>query len=472
MKVLSPMDAVWLYVDSPQTPMHVASLCIYSPPEDAPKGWLHGVIEQLRGCHQFTRPYNLKLAAPKLKSVFPSWVEAEDIDLDYHFRHSALAQPGGERELGVLISRLHSHPMDFTQPLWEVHLIEGLENGRFAVYTKLHHSLVDGVGGIRLLVKALSADPDARDVVAPWSVGARGPGPHSAAIPKSGSGLKERAAALPGVTKALARMAREAVSRSQDVALPFATPRSVLNRSVSAQRRLATQHYELSRLKAVAKAAGVTVNDVFLGLSATALRRYLSELGALPERPLTAGVPVSVRPKGDEASANALSFIFANLNTHLEEPVARLKAIAESTRLAKERLQELPRTGIADYTSMVMAPYIAQQLSGLGGHTRPVFNLVISNVPGPERPLYFCGARLEQLYPVSVLLHGQALNITSASYAGQFNIGFTGCRRTLPHMQRLAVFTGEALEELEQSLPGKGSTARVSSVPASVSMPR
>ncbi len=452
MKNLSPMDAVWLYVDGPQTPMHVASLCIYSPPEDAPKGWLQGVIERLRGCHQFTRPYTLKLAAPKLKSVFPTWVEAEDIDLDYHFRHSALAQPGGERELGVLISRLHSHPMDFTQPLWEVHLIEGLENGRFAVYTKLHHSLVDGVGGIRLLVKALSPDPDARDVVAPWSVGARGPGPRAAEVPKRWSGLKDRAAALPGVTKAFARMAREAVSRSQDIALPFATPRSVLNRSVSAQRRFATQHYELSRLKAVARAAGVTVNDVFLGLSATALRRYLSELGALPEQPLTAGVPVSVRPKGDEATANALSFIFANLNTHLEEPVARLKAIAESTRLAKERLQELPRTGLADYTSMLMAPYIVQLLSGLGGHTRPVFNLTISNVPGPERPLYFSGARLEQFYPVSVLLHGQALNITSTSYAGQFNIGFTGCRRTLPHMQRLAVFTGEALEELEHSL--------------------
>ncbi|NMO15195.1 wax ester/triacylglycerol synthase family O-acyltransferase [Pyxidicoccus fallax] len=457
MKVLSPMDAVWMYVDGPQTPMHVASLCIYSLPEGAPEGWLQGLIEKLRSHREFTAPYNLKLASPRLKSVLPTWVEAEDIDLDYHFRHSALAKPGGERELGVLISRLHSHPMDLSQPLWEVHVIEGLEGNRFAIYTKIHHSLVDGVGGIRLLIKALSADPDAREVVAPWSVGTRRSGPlparqHAASLSKLWSGVKDRTTAMPGVAKSFASMARDAVLRAPDVALPFATPRSLLNGPVSAQRRFATQHYTLPRVKAVARAAGVTVNDVFLGLSAAALRRYLGELGALPERPLTAGVPVSVRPKGDEATANAISFIFANLNTHIEDPVARLRAIGESTRLAKERLQDLPRSGIADYTSMLMTPYILQVFSGLGGHMRPVFNLTISNVPGPDRPLYLCGARLEHLYPVSVLLHGQALNITSASYAGQFNIGFTGCRKTLPHMQRLAVFTGEALEELERSL--------------------
>ncbi|MGH8431484.1 MAG: wax ester/triacylglycerol synthase domain-containing protein, partial [Solimonas sp.] len=150
MKALNPLDATWLYVDSTQTPMHVGNLSIYSKPEGAPDGWLQQLVADLRATRSFAAPFNLKLASPRLKSVLPAWVEDDQIDIDYHFRHSALPQPGGERELGVLISRLHSHPLDFSRPLWECHLIEGLEGNRFALYVKMHHSLIDGVGGMRM----------------------------------------------------------------------------------------------------------------------------------------------------------------------------------------------------------------------------------------------------------------------------------------------------------------------------------
>jgi diacylglycerol O-acyltransferase len=460
MKALSPLDASWLYVDSNETPMHVGNLSIYSAPADAPPGWLQQIVADLRSTREFAAPFNLKLASPRLKSVFPMWVEDQAIDIDYHFRHSALPLPGGERELGVLISRLHSHPLDFSRPLWECHLIEGLENNRFALYVKVHHSLVDGVGGMRMLVKMLSFDPAARNLPPPWSVGT---GRDHARTPRAGAGgngwqklvggLRQQAESIPGISRIFADMAREAVNHeSPDTALPFAAPMSVLNRPVSGQRRFATQHYELSRIKAVARAAGVTINDVFLGISAAAMRRYLDEIHALPEQTLTAGLPVSVRPQDDEGAGNAISFIIANLYTNENDPVARLKRIHESTRLAKDQLQRLPKTAITNYTMLLMAPFILQLLAGLGGRMRPLFNVTISNVPGPDRPLYFNGARLEQMYPVSLLSHGQALNITSVSYAGQFNIGFTGCRDTLPSMQHLAVYTGEALEELERLL--------------------
>jgi len=457
MKAIKPLDAAWLYVDSTETPMHVASLSIYSMPKGAGQAWLTQIVADLRATRSFAAPFNLKLASQRLKSVFPTWVEDDHIDIDYHFRHSALPHPGGERELGVLISRLHSHAMDFSRPLWEAHLIEGLEHNRFALYVKIHHSLVDGVGGMRMLVKMLSFDPTATKQPPPWSVGTgrdpersgEGP-PRKSATAQAIASLREQAEAVPAVGRAFADMAREAFKRSTpDRALPFDLPKCIINRPVSAQRRFATQHYELERIKAVAKSAGVSVNDVFLGISAGALRRYLGEINALPEQSLTAGLPVSVRPQGGESSGNAISFIIASLNTHLADPVARLKAIHESTRLAKEHLQRLPKTGITNYTMLFMAPFILQLLTGLGGRMRPLFNLTISNVPGPDRPLYFNGARLEQMYPVSLLSHGQALNITSVSYDGQFNIGFTGCRDTLPSMQRLAVYTGEALEELE-----------------------
>lgn len=458
---LKPLDAAWLYVDSVDTPMQVACLAIFSLPQDAPDDFIKDLFIHLRSVPSFAPPFNLKLRSPKMKVLMPAWVEDDNIDLDYHLRHSALPKPGGERELGVLISRLHSHPMDFNRPLWECHIIEGLEGNRFALYMKMHHSLVDGIGGMRMLQRMLSPDPQARKQPPPWSVGAGG-GRRRAAEEGQGFDAQLRKLAdaaraqleiAPAVAKALGHVVRESVQRHDpQEGLPFAGPRSVLNARVSAQRRFATQHYDLERVKRVAKAADATLNDVFLALCAAALRRYLLEINALPDKPLTAGVPVSVRPADDDNAGNAISFIIANLNTGIDDPLERLQAIRESARLAKEHLQSLPKAGIDSYTMIFMAPFILQLLAGLGGKARPMFNVTISNVPGPKHPLYFNGARMEQMYPVSLLSHGQALNITSVSYDGQFNIGYTGCRDALPSMQRLAVYTGEALEELEERL--------------------
>ncbi len=459
---LKPLDAAWLYVDTVDTPMQVACLAIFSLPEDAPRDFIKELFTHLRSVTTFAPPFNLKLSSPKLRAVMPAWVEDERIDLDYHLRHSALPKPGGERELGVLISRLHSHPMDYHRPLWECHIIEGLEHNRFALYMKMHHSLVDGVGGMRMLQRMLSPDPRARRLPPPWAVGSGG-GRRAesckgfeAQLRKLAEAAKAQLEIAPAVAKALGHVVRESVQRHDPrEGLPFAGPRSVLNAKVAGQRRFATQHYDLDRIKRVAQAADVTVNDVFLGLCAAALRRYLLEINALPEAPLTAGVPVSVRPADDQNAGNAISFIIASLNTDIADPLERLRAIRESTQLAKQHLQRLPKAGIDSYTMIFMAPFILQLLTGLGGKARPMFNVTISNVPGPSTPMYFNGARMEQMYPVSLLSHGQALNITSVSYNGQFNIGYTGCRDTLPSMQRLAVYTGEALAELE-ALLGSG----------------
>jgi len=227
---------------------------------------------------------------------------------------------------------------------------------------------------------------------------------------------------------------------------------SVLNGRVREKRRFATQRFSMERLRAVAHATDCTLNDVVLAICGGALRRFLQERNALPKKPLTAGIPMSVRPKDDDGAGNAISFIISTLGTEIADPLQRLAAIRASVKQAKEHVQSLPRQAMMQYTVLLMAPTILTLLSGVGGRTRPMFNITISNVPGPDTPLYFRGAELLATYPASIVTHGQAVNITCQSYAGYMNFGYTGCHSSVPGIQRLAVYTGEALQELEEAL--------------------
>ena len=461
MKKLNSLDASWLYVESRETPMQVGNLSIFSLPDDADEHFVQALVERARQSTDVVSPWNLKLGGGAFGKAFPKWVEETDIDMEYHFRHSALPKPGGERELGRLISRLHSTQLDFKRPPWECHLIEGLEGNRVALYTKVHHSLIDGVGGARLTERVFSPDPKRRDMPAPWSVGdaprARRPADPDLAegspVRVASDGLKAQGSSTGALLKGLAGLVRKGRQSNDPFVAPFQAPKSILNgRIKGGARRFATQQFDLEQIKALAKAADCTLNDIVLYICATSIRRFLKEANALPGKPLTAGIPVNVRPADDQGTGNAISFIMANLGTDISDPLKRLNAIKASTASAKAHLQTLPKAAMQQYTMIVMAPYILQLLSGAGGRARPVFNITISNVPGPREPLYFNGARLEAMYPVSLIAHGGALNITCLSYAGTLNFGFTGCRDTLPHMQRIAVYTGEALEELGRLL--------------------
>jgi len=458
-KRLNPLDASWLAVDSLDTPMHVGSLLIFQLPDDAAEDFPRQLFQQLKSHAEAHPPWNFKLKSPALRRVLPVWQFEDDMDMDYHIRHSALPRPGGERELGILVSRLHGRQLDFTRPLWESTLIEGLEDNRIALYTKMHHSLVDGISGMRMLQRSLGDTPAAsKKLPPPWAA----PPPEKkrsddepppipeGALSSVVSGLKKQVRSVPELARALTRLMRG--GDNKELIAPFAAPVSVLNYRITGARRFATQQYDLAKLKALAKKADATLNDVVLWLCGTALRRFLKEAHHLPGKSLTTGIPVNVRPADDQEAGTAISFIMANLGTDIADPKKRLKAITHSTRIAKDHLQSLPRGALTQYTMLVMAPYILALMTGIGGRTRPVFNVTISNVPGPDKPLYFYGAKLEAMYPLSLLAHGGALNITCVSYDGKLNFGFTGARDTLPHMQRLSVYTGEALEELEKIL--------------------
>jgi diacylglycerol O-acyltransferase len=449
-KSLSALDRMFLAGETRESMMHVGGLLPFSPPPGGGLDAIRRMRDEFRAGPKVETPWNLKLRHPDLLgSPLQAWVKDDHIDLEYHVRRSALAAPGDERELGILVSRLHGAPIDFHRPPWEAHLVEGLAGGRFALYVKVHHALVDGYTGMRLLTRALSFDPAEQNTPMFFSSppAPRPPRVDEAPPPtlaRLTHAIREELGTARDVGRALLRS-----RSSSNVASPLQAPKSILNQRISRARRFATQDVPVDRLKAIGKARGGTLNDVVLAACGSGLRRFLGEQGALPREPLTAMVPVNVRPKDDPGGGNAVGAILVSLATDVSDPLERMRRIIASTTSAKEQLQGMSRKAILQYSGLLMAPLLWSSIPGSAGRIRPAFNLVVSNVPGPDRPLYFRGWRLDAAYPLSIPFNGYALNITVESYAGILGIGFIGCRDAVPHLQRLAVYTGEALRELE-----------------------
>ncbi|OBK24301.1 diacylglycerol O-acyltransferase [Mycobacterium asiaticum] len=476
---LGPQDMLFLYGESSSTMMHVGGLMPFTPPPDAPRDFLRQLVDESKA-NDVVEPWNLKLSHPDLLfSPIQSWVYDDKFDLDYHVRRSALASPGDERELGILVSRLHSNALDLRRPPWEMHFIEGLEGGRFAIYVKMHHALIDGYSGQKMLARSLSTDPHDTthplffNIPTPRRVTAEkqdsGGSVTSSVLSSLGGVVSNLGGAVSGVssvigsvagagrssldlTKAIVNTQLRSGNEYRDLIGSLQAPRSVLNTRISRNRRFATQQYELDRLKKIGVSNDSTVNDVALAIVGGSLRRFLDELGELPDKPLIAMLPVNVRPKDDEGGGNAVATILSSLGTDIADPVERLQAVTATTRMAKAQLKTMGKDAILAYSGALMAPFGAQLASTLTGVKTPwpyTFNLCVSNVPGPQDVLYLRGSRMEASYPVSLVAHSQALNVTLQSYASTLNFGFIGCRDTLPHLQRLAVYTGEALDELE-----------------------
>ena len=455
-KRLNPLDWIFLAAETRESMMHVGSLMPFSPPPDASPATLRKLMDEVRREAVACQPWNLKLKYPNfLAHPLQAWIEDDCFDVEYHVRRSALPSPGDERELGILVSRLHSHSIDFHRPPWEVHFIEGLEGGRFALYFKVHHALVDGYTGAKLVQSGLSSSQDERDTPMFFArePAARAARAEHAAKPPTLDGLlsmlREQMGATGNAVKALGRVLKPARGAPKNLIAPMQAPKSILNQKISRNRRFATQQFPVDRLKRVAEAHEGTLNDVVLALTGSALRRLLDDLHALPAKPLTAMVPVNIRPKDDPGGGNAVGSILATLATDVSNPAARLRTIIASTREAKAQLQGMSKNGIMQYSALLMAPMLLSQIPGAAGRVRPTFNVVVSNVPGPPKPLYFRGYRMEAYYPMSIPFQGYGLNITVLSYMDTLNFGFIGCRDTLPHLQRLAVYSREALEELE-----------------------
>lgn len=454
-KKLSVLDSSWLTLESKETPMHVGSLAIFSLPKNAPEDFLQNVYQRFRQVKEYAAPFNQKLSSPN--SPTPRWLTDEALDIDYHLRHSALPSPGGERELMVLVSRLHGSLLDRSRPLWECHIIEGLTNNRFAIYTKMHHSMVDGVAGMKLLQASFSEDPTV-ELGPPWEKSSsyaskkRAPLDSFNLVKASAAQITGQLKTLPGLAKTFGGIGKVALtSAAGKTPIPYQAPKTNLNPRISGQRLFVVQPFELERIRALAKKTGNTINDIVMALCAGCLRKYMQEFDTLPEQPLIANVPVSIRPEG-QSTGNAISTLLCSLATQENDPAERLKIIHDSMNAGKKQLQAMSRTEIVNYTMLVNLPFTVGQIIGTAGRIRPMYNVVISNVPGPKAPLYLNGARMESLYPISLIFNGQAVNITITSYVDTLDFAFTACRRSMPKVTQLPRYIREAMEELEASV--------------------
>ncbi|OBI00040.1 wax ester/triacylglycerol synthase family O-acyltransferase [Mycobacterium sp. E2733] len=449
MELMMPTDAIFLLGESREHPMHVGGLQLFEVPKGAGRGFVRELYDRLVAQDDFQPTFRKHPATFVGGIANLGWSYDKDVDIDYHVRRSAVPSPGRIRELLELTSRWHSSLLDRHRPLWETHIIEGLKDGRFAVYTKIHHALIDGVSAQKLMQRALSTDPDDPEIRAPWSLPKskrkRNPvSPLTSALHAAGS-----LASLAPSTLSLARSALF----EQQLTLPFGAPRTMLNVKIGGARRCAAQSWSLDRIKSVKKAAGVTVNDVVLAMCSGALRSYLLEQNALPDTPLIAMVPVSLRTEDEaDAGGNLVGAILCNLATDTDDPAQRLQTISDSMRSNKKVFSQLPRFQALALSAANTSALALAAVPGWVASTSPPFNIIISNVPGPTQPIYYGGARLDGNYPLSIALDGQALNITLANNAGNLDFGLVGCRRSVPHLQRLLAHLESSLKDLERSV--------------------
>lgn len=485
MKHLSGLDATFLYLETPEMPMHVGGLNLIDLPGGYDGDFYEDVKAHIAGRMHLAPVFQRKLAPMPFELANPVWVDDDDVDLEYHIRRIMLPKPGTMAQLETYVGRLHSSLLDRSRPLWEFSVIEGLQSGQVAFYTKVHHAAVDGQAGVALANAILDLSPARRAVKAPHSR-KRGNAYQLGVAELIGAALRNTllqyvklAKLLPGAVRAaagtLARRRAGAASGGNRWSLG---PRTPINVAITNQRSFATLSTPLAETKAMAKRFEVSLNDIVLAVCAGALKRYLADAGCVPSKPLVAAVPVSLREAGDASSNNQASMMLCNLATTIVDPVARLREIHASTASAKATMGAFKAVIPTDFPSFG-APWLMSGLASLYGRSRlanriaPVANVVISNVPGPQVPLYLAGALLKTYYPVSIVVHGVALNITVESFNGSLDYGLTACRKALPDVRDLAAYMREAHEELKRlaaALPVEAS-ATEAQVKASASKP-
>ncbi|MEQ1438503.1 wax ester/triacylglycerol synthase family O-acyltransferase [Fontimonas sp. SYSU GA230001] len=455
---LSPIDSAFLLVEQRHMPLHVGGLILFRPPADAAPDFASQLANRLRESRRVAPPFDRR---PHTRFGFGFWDSEQEFDLAQHFVHLALPRPGRIRELLAMVSRVHSAHLDRAYPLWRMYLIEGLEDGRIAAYFKIHHAVVDGVAALRLFMKSMSPDREqSKTMPAPWEIQTR----------RSDATLAVPAPAVVGPMGLLASLARNAVKATPTfvrqlrhtwddyrahhpyLATSVQAPRCILNQSVTASRRFAAQSYPTARMRAVAQKIDGTLNDVALAMCGGALRRYLADLGALPDESLVAIVPVSVR-QDDGTTGNEIAFALANLGTNVADPVERLRLVKGCMDYNKARFREMSPAQLQAYSVAQLLPGALTWLLGLDPK-HFVANLVISHVPGPRQPMYWQGCELDGMYPASVVVDTMALNITLISRHDAVDFGLIACRRTLPSVQRLLDHLETALVELEHALFG------------------
>jgi WS/DGAT/MGAT family acyltransferase len=459
MKPLSGLDGAFLHLETPETPMHVASLHLFDLPAGH-RGDFHADIKrQLRRRLHLAPIFERKLAPMPLQFANPVWVQDDAVDLDHHVQRITLPGPGGQAELEDCVARLHGELLDRSRPLWRLYVLDGLASGQVGYYMKVHHAVLDGQAGVLLAQVLFDLTPKPRPVLRRGRATAA---EHPGMVELAAAALRHDAAQivklvryLPEVVGTIAGLVGGAGGKGiAGLGQNFAFgPRTPLNVQITGERRFAGLSLPLDALKALAAAHDVKLNDIVLALASGALRRYLARHGGVPRKPLIAAMPISLRDPGNTEYTIQATMPLVNLHTHRADPIRRLHAIRDSAAAAKALVGRTRGIVPTDFPSIAM-PWLIHGLaslygrSGLADNIPPIANVVISNVPGPQVPLYAAGARMTTYWPLSIPEHGLGVNVTVLSYAGTMGFGVVTARAAVPDARELTRSLAEAFDEL------------------------
>ena len=481
---LSGLDATFLYLETPEQPMHVGGLNVF----ELPAGYTGEFVDDLRA--HITQRMHLapvfrrKLVNMPFELANPIWALDDDMDMEYHIRSTVLPKPGTRAQLDKLVGRLHSSLLDRSRPLWEFYVIEGLQSPpdappgtrHVAFYSKVHHAALDGAAGVALATAIMDVTAIPRHVR---------PAPQRRAMATDNFGIAELAVAgikntavqsaklaknLPGLARAAYQMLRPPKNEEPETGIAglelvgspeknrWFAPKTPINVSITNQRSFSSLSFPLDGIKHIAKGNGVTLNDVVMAICSGALRRYLADLNCVPDQPLLAGVPVSLREAGNTDMNTQASMMRISLCSTVADPLERLHAINGASKAAKAASASMNSVMPTDFPSLGV-PWILSGLAALFGRSKlannmpPIANVAISNVPGPKMALYMAGAKMLTYYPVSIVTHSLALNVTVQSYNGSLDFGLIACRKAMPDLPELARYMQKSYDELMQVTP-------------------
>jgi len=490
MKHLSIVDGAFLHMESAEMPMHVGSLNLFEPPAGYSGGFYEAVKAHVAKRMHLAPVFTRKLALMPFDLANPVWIHDDDIDLDYHVRNMILPKPGSIEQLEALAARLHSMLLDRSRPLWEFYIIEGLADGRIGFYGKVHHAAVDGQAGVAMATSMFDLTPEPRSVKPPREARANtyqlGVAELlAAALQNQFQQLVQSVKLVPRLAGTLVGAARDAlVERRNESSEDRATrraeapgsrwkmaPPTPFNHSITNQRSFSAVSLPLPEIKAIGKSLGASINDVVLWLCSTALRGYLKEGRELPDASLVAGVPISLRQEGDTTANNQVAGTLIDLGTEIADPAERLKAIRRGTAAMKKQMGTFRGVIPTDFPSLG-SPWLISGLASLYGRSRMAdwlrfINVTISNVPGSKVPVYLVGARMTDYYPLSIVVHGVALNITVQSHVDQLCFGLIACRRAVPDVHELGAQVQRAMAQLRAltAAPALGHADAAAAVP-------
>jgi len=468
-KELTLLDLAFLVLESRVQTGHVGGLALFALPDNVGEGFFQRVVESHHDWRQARGVFKLKLQRTGIK---PGWVADDTTDAATHIQYLALPRPGSRQQLYALVERLHAQPLDRHHPLWEAAFIERIEGGRGALYIKIHHALVDGISAVRTILQSFSTSPHVPPPHLLWQTelpsarpgGADDRSSLLASLEKFQSSLRSMATVAPVFAQETVRPLLHGIGLDHETALSsFMAPRSILNRQITSRRQFASHEFSIQEVTTVAKAAGCTLNDVVLMVCASALRRYLAEHDALPQAPLVTWMPISTRSKEDQRPSNQVTMACVSLATDIADPLQRFRAIQASTTAAKQEVATRSREATEWATLLRGGWPILTDLLGVSNLLPPAANLTISNVPGITKDFYFHGAKLEGIYPLSALVGTMGLNITLLSCGDTLAVGLLACPDTIPALDTLAAYLGDAFSEFQQLF---SSQQKATAVPA------